>query len=210
MLITLDTTRADRLGCYGDESARPPHLDALAERGTRYARALTPSPLTLPAHASLLTGLDPPEHGVRDNGTAALAANVPTLATVLREQGYSTGAFIASRVLDRRFGLESGFDAYDDRMAAEVVGQDGYPERDAAAVTDSAIAWLADLPARRPFFLWAHYYDPHAPYQPPGAPRSSSTDAAYAGEITFMDQQIGRLQDCGGGGRPRRIPGRTR
>jgi len=191
VLLTLDTTRADHLGCYGG-AAPTPALDALAARGTRWLRALTPSPLTLPAHASLLTGLEPPEHGVRDNGVSALGPEAPTLATVLSARGRATAAFVASRVLDRRFGLARGFDRYDDRMAAEAIGEYGYPERDAAAVTDAALAWLAARPAGRPFFLWLHYYDPHAPYRPPGPPAATPA-AGYAGEIAFMDAEIGRL-----------------
>src|SRR4029078_11302962 len=133
---------------------------ALAARGTRYARAVTSVPLTLPAHASLFTGQIPPGHGLRDNGLGALGAGVPTLATVLASRGYATAAFVSSRVLDRRFGLDRGFATYDERMAAERQGQHGYAERDAQAVTASALAWLSRVDARRPFFLWVHYYDP--------------------------------------------------
>ncbi len=192
VLLTLDTTRSDHLGAYGAAGARTPVLDGLAARGVRYARAIAPSPLTLPAHASLLTGLDPPEHGVRDNGIAVLPAGLPTLATVLEERGYATGAFVASRVLDRRFGLDRGFGVYGDRMAAERIGQYGYPERDAGAVTTAALAWTSRLPAGQPYFLWVHYYDPHAPYQPPAGRHASERDA-YASEIAYVDQEIGRL-----------------
>ncbi|MEE8525360.1 MAG: sulfatase-like hydrolase/transferase [Thermoanaerobaculia bacterium] len=201
VMLTLDTTRADYLGAYGNSTAGTPTLDALAARGTRYARALTPSPLTLPAHASLLTGLDPPEHGARDNGTSSLAAEVPTLATVLRSRGYSTAAFVASRVLDRRFGLDRGFDVYDDVMAAERTGEYGSPERAADAVTDAAIRWVAEQPQDKPYLLWVHYYDPHAPY---GAPGHSDADR-YAGEIAYMDAQIGRLLAALPGDEKRRI-----
>jgi len=188
LLLTLDTTRADALGCYG--APRPtPALDGLAARGVRYSRALTAAPLTLPAHASLLTGLDPPEHGVLDNGTAVLETDVPTLATVLSGQGYATAAFVSSRILDRRFGLGRGFDAYDDRMAAERTGEYGYAERDAATVTSAALAWLKARPAAKPYFLWVHYYDPHAPYEAPGATPAER----YAGEVAAMDREIGRL-----------------
>ncbi len=213
VLLTLDTTRADYLGAYGRAGAATPVLDRLAARGVRYARAITPSPLTLPAHASLLTGLDPPEHGVRENGTAVLPSELPTLATALAARGYATGAFVASRVLDRRFGLDRGFDVYDDRMTAEQLGQYGYPERDARAVTSAALAWLDRLPAGKPYFLWLHYYDPHAPYQPPPLRDDSERAGArppeggqmqvqarihdfhqeYAGEIAFVDREIGRL-----------------
>ena len=192
VLLTLDTTRSDHLGAYGAEGANTPVLDDLATRGVRYARAIAPSPLTLPAHASLLTGLDPPEHGVRDNGVAVLPADLPTLATTLSQRGYATGAFVASRVLDRRFGLDRGFDVYGDRMTAELIGQYGYPERDAGAVTGAALAWTSQLPAGKPYFLWVHYYDPHAPYQPPGM-RTGSEHDRYAAEIAYVDREIGRL-----------------
>jgi arylsulfatase A-like enzyme/predicted Zn-dependent protease len=193
VLLTLDTTRADALGCYGAARTSTPNLDALAARGTRYARALTASPLTLPAHASLLTGLDPPFHGVRDNGTAILPPSLPTLATVLAARGYTTAAFISSRVLDRRFGLDRGFQTYGDRMAAERQGEHGYAERDAEAVTSDAIAWLSRLPRNRPYVLWVHYYDPHSPYSPPGEWRGASTEQRYAGEVAYMDREIRRL-----------------
>jgi arylsulfatase A-like enzyme/Tfp pilus assembly protein PilF len=193
ILLTLDTTRADHVGRQALHPGLTPHLDALAARGLRYAKALSPAPLTLPAHCSLLTGLDPPGHGVRDNGTAALDARVPTLAKVLSGHGYATAAFVSSRVLDRRFGLDRGFDTYDDRMAAERIGEYGYPERDAEAVTTAALAWAARRPRGRPYFLWVHYYDPHAPYAAPGESTTASPAARYAAEIAYMDREIGRL-----------------
>jgi arylsulfatase A-like enzyme/Flp pilus assembly protein TadD len=195
VLLTLDTTRADALGCYRAPArgAFTPNLDGLAARGTRYARALTSSPLTFPAHATLLTGLDPPFHGVRDNGTAVLSPSLPTLATVLGGRGYSTGAFVSSRVLDRRFGLDRGFRTYDDRMAAERQGEHGYPERDARAVTSAALAWLSRVRRGRPYFLWVHYYDPHSPYAAPGERRDALVERRYAGEVAYMDSEIGRL-----------------
>lgn len=188
VLVTLDTTRADALGSYGAPRATPA-LDALAARGLRYARALSASPLTLPAHASLLTGLEPPEHGAVDNGTSVLAGDVPTLATLLAARGHACAAFVASRVLDRRFGLARGFEPYDDRMAAERTGEYGYPERDAASVTEAALAWLGRRPAGRPFFLWVHYYDAHAPYDGDGA----TPQERYAGEVRAVDAAVGRL-----------------
>ena len=193
LLITLDTTRADHVGPRGAAGSLTPGLDALAARGLRFTRALTASPLTLPAHASLLTGLDPIAHGVHDNGTAALPSGLPTLATVLAARGYVTGAFVASRVLDRRFGLARGFATYDDVMTAERTGEQGYPERDAAAVTTAALAWAKRLPPGRPWLLWVHYYDPHAPYAPPGAAMDVSAAQRYAGEIAYVDREIGRL-----------------
>lgn len=191
VLLTLDTTRADFVGAYGKEPSPTPHLDALASRGTRYHTAIASSPLTLPSHASLLTGLTPPEHGLRDNGLAALPDEIPTLATALRARGWATAAFVSSRVLDRRFGLDRGFDLYDDHMAAEVVGEYGYAERDARAVTEAALRWLESRDDSA-FFLWVHYYDPHSPYRPPDASGGDETKR-YAGEIAYVDQQIGRL-----------------
>lgn len=194
LLLTLDTTRADALGVYGGSGTRTPVLDGLAGRGTRWTRAVTPSPLTLPAHTSLLTGLLPPEHGVRDNGTAVLPKDVPTVAAAFASRGYATAAFVASRVLDRRFGLARGFQHYDDSAPAEQIGEYGYPERNARQMTDAALAWLAKRPAGKPLFLWVHYYDPHAPYSPPdGAAPGSSERQLYAGEVALMDREIGRL-----------------
>lgn len=187
VLLTLDTTRADALG------AGTPVLSALAARGVRWDQAVTPAPLTLPAHASLLTGLAPPEHGLRDNGTAVLPKDVPTLAAAFSARGWATAAFVASRVLDRRFGLARGFGHYDDRAPAEQIGEYGYPERNARQMTDAALAWLAKRPAGKPLFLWVHYYDPHAPYDPPGVDPRAGERQRYAGEVARMDREIGRL-----------------
>lgn len=194
VLVTLDTTRADRIGCYGDDSATTPTLDGLASVGVRFARALTATPLTLPAHATLMTGRVPPRHGLHDNGLAALPESMPTLAQALRTAGYQTGAFVASGVLDHRFGLDRGFETYDDALVAEHVGEYGYPERDARAVTDAALDWVAGLADDAPFFLWVHYYDPHSPYLDHSAGGGSiGTDSRYGSEITFVDGQLGRL-----------------
>lgn len=187
ILLTLDTTRADAVG------SGTPVLSALAARGTRWNQAVTPTPLTLPAHASLLTGLAPPEHGLRDNGTAVLPKDVPTLAAAFSARGYATAAFVASRVLDRRFGLVRGFGHYDDKAPAEQIGEYGYPERNARQMTDAALEWLAKRPAGKPLFLWVHYYDPHAPYGPPGADPRAGERQRYAAEVAYMDREIGRL-----------------
>ena len=187
VLLTLDTTRADALG------ARTPALNSLAARGTRWTGAVSPVPLTLPAHVSLLTGLVPPEHGIHDNGTAVLPKDVPTLAAAFTARGYATAAFVASRVLDRRFGLDRGFQVYDDKAPAEQIGEYGYPERNARQMTDAALEWLAKRPAGKPFFLWVHYYDPHAPYNPPDVDPRAPAGRLYAGEVAYMDREIGRL-----------------
>ena len=193
VLITLDTTRADHVGPRPSGPSLTPNLDGLARRGTRYTRALTASPLTLPAHCTLLTGQDPPAHGVRDNGVAALPAGPPTLAAVLAGRGYRTAAFVSSRVLDRRFGLARGFEVYDDHMVAEQVGEQGYPERDASAVTTAALAWIKGAPAGKPYFVWVHYYDPHSPYRPPNTAGTASVAERYAGEVAYVDREVGRL-----------------
>lgn len=188
VLVTLDTVRADALGAYGG-SARTPVLDGLAAAGARFEQALSPVPLTLPAHGTLLTGLDPNQTGLRDNGVSALPKTVPTIAEALRARGYSTIAVVGSRVLDRRFGLDRGFDHYDDRMLAERVGEFGYAERPAREVVDVALAGVTREARDRPLFLWVHFYDPHAPYV--GA--ASSARDRYREEIESVDREIGRL-----------------
>lgn len=198
ILITLDTTRADSLGCYGG-SARTPALDALAAGGVRFARAYSPVPLTLPAHASLLTGLDPIEHGLRDNGGGILPQSVRPVTSALAEAGYATVAAIGSRVLDRRFGLDRGFEVYDDRMLAERLGEFGYAERPAAEVVDAVARAVATVEAKRPLFVWTHFYDAHAPYVGPGA----DDQARYRAEIEEVDRQVGRLLDLLPRGRER-------
>jgi len=194
LLMTLDTTRADAIGAYGGPAAaRTPTLDGLAAAGVRYRRAVAPSPLTLPSHATLMTGVDPPGHGVRGNGTTALGSGLPTLAEVLSARGFATAAFVASRVLDHRFGLDRGFTHYDDGMVAERVGEYGYPERPADEVIDAAISWLRSEPHGRPFLLWVHVYDPHAPYEPPPGLGGTTERDRYLGEVAFVDRELGRL-----------------
>jgi arylsulfatase A-like enzyme len=163
--VTVDTLRADRVGSYGAADAHTPTLDALAQQGVRFETAVATTPLTLPSHASILTGLYPPRHGVRHNGIFRLDAEIETLAERLRGAGYSTAAVVGSYVLARRFGLAQGFDLYDDRMSSKRAVAGGYLERSARAVTDRALDWLDAT--SRPFFLWVHYYDPHADYAPP-------------------------------------------
>ncbi len=185
LLVTLDTTRADRLGCYGWTAARTPALDALARRGTLFENAVAQVPMTLPSHATLLTGRYPRELGIRLNGQAALTPEHPTLASAFKAHGYETAAFVAAFVLDSRFGLNRGFDVYDDEVG------EGVLMRRADAVTDRALAWLRGV-ERRPFFVWVHYFDPHKPYDPPEAFRAIGKDA-YDGEVAFVDSQILRI-----------------
>jgi len=194
VLITVDTLRADRVGAYGWGRARTPAMDALAARGVRFTRAFAPAPITLPSHASLLTGLYPPGHGSRHNGVA-VRGDVPTLAERLRAAGWATGAFVAAFPLDRRFGLARGFQEYGDRTAR---ADDGRPlnERPGRAVVDEALAWLARAGAGR-VFLWMHLFEPHAPYVPDPArgPAGASlpADVRYDDEVAAADVQVGRL-----------------
>jgi arylsulfatase A-like enzyme/tetratricopeptide (TPR) repeat protein len=196
LLITLDTTRADRLGCYGYASARTPALDALASAGVVCERAVTVAPLTLPAHTSLFTGLYPAETGIRSNGRGRLADTIPTLAEVLKRQGYDTGAFISSFVLDAKFGLARGFQKYDDDITASAAGgEHAHRERDGAAVVDAALEWLGARPAK-PFFCWVHLFDPHAPYLSHADLFADEfADRPYDAEIAYVDRQVARLVD---------------
>lgn len=193
VLVTLDTTRADRLGSYGWPHARTPNLDALAARGTRFARCDSAAPITLPSHATILTGLFPPRHGVRDNGTFVLAPQVETLAERLAVAGYDSAAAVSAVVLARRHGLDQGFRRYDDDLGAGYAAGTEVGERDALAATDAALALLAEL--RPPFLLWVHYFDPHEEYRPPSrlAEAMAGPSRLYDGEIAYVDEQLGRL-----------------
>jgi arylsulfatase A-like enzyme len=198
ILVTLDTVRADVVGVYGGQ-ARTPTLDRLAGSGVRFAHALAPAPITLPTHASLLTGLDPIQHGLRVNGQGVLPTAAATLPERLRAAGYVTIAAVGSRVLDRRFGLDRGFDLYDDRMAAERLGEFGYAERPAGEVVDALLAAADRVPISKPLFAWAHFYDAHAPYEGAGGDEA----ARYRAEIENVDRELGRLLTALERGRPR-------
>jgi arylsulfatase A-like enzyme/tetratricopeptide (TPR) repeat protein len=192
LLVTIDTLRADRLGCYGHAAAATPVLDGLAARGVRFATAVAHAPLTAPSHASILTGLLPLGHGVRDNGSFALPPSGTTLAEVLRDAGYRTGAFVSGFPLDHRFGFGRGFVTYDDRMLrGRGSRQAPYVERTAAEVTRVAGDWIRA--ARGPWFAWVHYFDPHAPYEPPADLAARFAASPYDGEVAFVDRELGRL-----------------
>ncbi len=215
LFITLDTTRADHLSCYAGEStvalglrsaatngqfasrrfAKTPHLDALAARGVRFAHATAQVPLTLPSHACMFTGTYPEVHQLRDMGGFTLDPKHLTLAHMARNAGFSTAAFVSSKAVGRQWGLQQGFDTYDDQMPSR--GQEGalpgiFPERRAAVTTDHALEWLKQH-GRGKLFLWVHYYDPHEPYDPPEPFRSAYPNDPYSGEIAYMDEQVGRL-----------------
>ncbi|HSC26900.1 MAG TPA: sulfatase, partial [Vicinamibacterales bacterium] len=186
VLITIDTLRADRIG-----RGLTPALDELAKSGRRFDNARAAVPLTLPSHVTIMTGTLPTVHGVHDNGVVFDGAR-PTLAGVLRQAGYRTGAFVGAYVLDRRFGLAEGFETYDDRVPRDPEAAARLEaERRGQEVVDAAIAWLQGVTG--PFFLWVHLYDPHAPYDPPESFKSGSAGSPYDGEVAYADAQVGRL-----------------
>lgn len=190
LLITIDTLRADAVGAYGAAAARTPALDTLAGRGVRFDRAFAPTPITLPSHASLLTGLYPPGHGARHNGMA-MRGDVPTLAAVCEKAGFATAAFVSAFPLDRRFGLSRGFGTYGDRFPRGP-GMRALNERPGSATVDEAIGWLVGRATR--FFLWVHLFEPHAPY---GNPRDGRpARERYADEVAEADRQVARLLDA--------------
>jgi arylsulfatase A-like enzyme/Tfp pilus assembly protein PilF len=201
LIVTLDTLRADHLGSYGYAAAQTPRLDALARSGLRFTQATTVVPLTLPAHSSLFTGAFPGWHGVRDNGGFYLGDDQVTLAEVLRERGFRTGAFVSAFVLDRRWGIGQGFERFHDEFDLDAFGDapglDSI-QRPGSQTVDQAVAWLG-ADRERPFFAWVHLYDPHAPYEAPEPYRSrfpATMAGAYDAEIATTDAQVGRLLDA--------------
>jgi arylsulfatase A-like enzyme len=194
VLITIDTTRADKIGCYGGNKDVTPVLDAIAAKGVRFEKAYACVPITLPSHASILTGLYPHEHGVHDNGLFRLSDDQITVAEVLRDAGVSTAAFISSWVLEHQFGLNQGFDTYGGLVRQMEKPGGTIPERPAFEVSQSSIQWL--LGAEEPFFLWIHYFDPHFPYAPPEPFKSRFKGREYEGEIAYADEEIGLVLEA--------------
>ncbi len=191
LLITLDTTRADHLGCYGYRGARTPNIDRLAREGIRFASAYCPAPLTLPSHATILTGLEPFRHQVRNNGHY-LPAGVRTVTEALNERGYKTAAFVSSFSVDSRFGLDRGFEVYDDTFQADMPFKTMNAERRAAETFSRFARWL-DNNSHYKFFCWVHYFDPHLPYDPPAPFNREFSDRPYDGEIAYMDVYVGQI-----------------
>jgi arylsulfatase A-like enzyme/Tfp pilus assembly protein PilF len=205
LLITIDTLRTDRVGAFGGPPGLTPNLDRLASEGVQLTRAYSSAPLTLPSHASILTATSPPVHGLRTNGLFRLGPSIPTLATVLKSEGYRTGAFVGSFVLDARFGLNRGFDEYDDRYGEKHAGDptEG-AERRGEDVVKPALAWIngaaspqPSVPSpqspspQSPWFAWVHLYDPHEPYRAP-EPYASQHEP-YDAEVAYADAMVGRL-----------------
>jgi arylsulfatase A-like enzyme len=196
LLVTLDTTRADVLAGDAASRALAPRAAALADEGLRFPRAYSVAPLTLPAHASLLTGLVPPRHGLRDNGRAALSPAAETLPELLAARGFDTAAFVSSVVLARGFGLAQGFATYDGPEPEARAAGHAQSERSARATAAAAAAWLAERDPARPFFLWVHFYDAHVPYRPAPEHLARAGGDAYRGEVAAQDEALGLLLDA--------------
>jgi arylsulfatase A-like enzyme/Flp pilus assembly protein TadD len=194
ILITMDTLRADHLGCYGSKQVETPTLDALANDGVVFERAIAQVPLTWPSHAAILTGTYPFQNGVQDFTGHPLDPRFRSLAQGFKQAGYATGAVVSSFVLDRSWGLARGFDSYDDAFSATAFEEKdlGLVDRKADESVTHALQWLGKTP-RRPFFLWLHLYDPHSPYDPPEPYRTKYRDHLYDGEIAYADHELGRL-----------------
>ncbi len=198
VVVTLDTTRADRLGCYGFQGVETPHIDALAREGVVFERATATVPLTFPSHSSIFTGLIPPHHGVRDNGGFFLDPSKTTMAERLHAAGYATGAFVGAWVLESKWGLAQGFDTYSDKfdLSKFKVLSLGTVQKPGNEVVDAALTWLDTVRSKK-FFAWVHLYDPHTPYDPPEPYASRYRNQPYLGEIAFTDEQVGRLLTTG-------------
>jgi len=196
LLVTIDTVRADRLGAYGHADAETPTLDLLAATGTTWMRAYSATPLSIPSHATIHTGLYPPTHGVRNEGDFRLSDEHVTLAERFSDAGYRTMAFTSSFTVQRRWGLAQGFDLYHDPIVEGSPTQIAWrDQRPADVVVDEALATLTALPDDSPVFMWVHLFDPHWPYRPP-EPFASTVPDPYDGEIAFVDQQLRRLLEA--------------
>ena len=189
LLITVDTLRPDALGWVSGKNATP-NIDALVSRGVAFDSAVSSTPLTLPSHASIMSGRYPARHGVRDNGQV-LPASVELLAVRLQEAGYVTGAFVSAYVLRAMFGLDRGFDLYNDELTS---GSEGWLDRPASQTIDSALPWIRKQ-ENKPWFAWIHLYDPHTPYAPPAEFAGDDEHSNYNGEVRYVDRELGRLLD---------------
>ncbi len=202
LIVTLDTTRADHMGAYGNHDIETPSFDRIAHEGVLFEQAVSAAPLTLPVHSSMFTGKFPPEHGVRDNGGFFLGPEQTTLAEVLKAHGYRTGGFIAAYVLDSKWGINQGFDTYFDKFDLSETQAISVAsiQRPANEVVDQALPWI-EAARGGPFFAWIHLYDAHAPYRPPEPFATTYKTHPYNGEIAFADSQVARvlrkLQDLG-------------
>jgi arylsulfatase A-like enzyme len=193
LLVTLDTTRADALSCQGGRPGVTPTLERFAAEGVRFARAQSVAPLTVPSHASMLTGLYPPRHTLRANGLAALPSSARTLAESCRDGGLETAAFVSALVLDRSFGLDQGFDTYDQPPRPTVKDSSVYPQRRGKKTVAAFEQWLSRRPSDRRFFAWVHLFDPHAPYVPEPEFLAQAGGDPYLGEVAATDANVARI-----------------
>ena len=193
ILISIDTCRADYLSCYGYKSKTTPNIDALAAEGVLFENAISPVPQTLPAHSSMFTGTIPPYHGVHDNEGYRLDESNVTLAEILTDAGFTTGAAISAFPLDSKFGIDQGFESYNDYFETTL---EGHPleQRRGGETTDVALDWLKKNKDKR-FFFFLHYFDPHQAYDPPEPFASRFASDLYAGEIAYTDHCIGKVVD---------------
>lgn len=203
LLVTFDTTRADRIGSYGNDRILTPALDGLADQGIRFTNAVSVAPITAPSHSTILTGLYPTGHGVRDNGLFVLSEQNRTLAEILSDHGYATAAAVGAFPVISRFGFDQGFDFFDDHLTGmyeDYLGERApkkemfFDERRAAQVNEAVIPWLEAL-EDAPFFLWLHYFDPHQPFEPPPPYDQLYADDLYDGEIAYADSRLGHMLD---------------
>jgi choline-sulfatase len=194
VLITIDTVRADHIGCYGAKEVQTPTIDALARDGILFERAISQVPLTWPSHAVILTGTYPFQNGVQDFTGQPLAPQFRSVAQAFKQHGYATGSVVSAFVLDRSWGLARGFDFYDDAFSPGAFKEKdpGLVDRKAGESVIRAIEWLRK-PSRRPFFFWLHLYDPHSPYDPPEPFHTQYRDHLYDGEIAYADHELRRL-----------------
>jgi len=204
LVVTIDTLRPDRLGCYGAKAGSTPQIDALAALGVLFERAFAHDPLTLPSHTNIFLGLTSSAHGVKENGHSYVNAAYLTLAELLKQQGYATGAFVSAFPLDSRFGLDQGFDLYDDRFPARVAPGFEFSERIAEKTVAAAVDWLSRPKSK--WFCWVHLWDPHLPYAPPEPYASRFASDLYAGEVAYVDACLGPLFEAA---EQRSGPGRT-
>ncbi len=193
ILITLDTTRADRLGCYGYKNVKTPNLDQIASNGILFKNAICQVPVTLPSHSTMMTGLYPVNHGVRSNHRYRLIEIHKTLAEILKDKGYDTGAVISAQPLARKYGIAQGFDYFEESFLEEFMDQpEMIKERRAGDSVEVALNWLKDKKDKK-FFFWLHLYDPHFPYDPPPPFYEKYKDHRYDGEISYMDEALGHF-----------------
>jgi arylsulfatase A-like enzyme/tetratricopeptide (TPR) repeat protein len=196
ILITIDTLRADHVGCYGAQNVKTPTLDSLARDGVVFERAMAQVPLTWPSHTVILTGTYPFQNGAQDFTRPSLNPQVRSVAQAFQKAGFATGAVVSSFVLDRSWRLDRGFDSYDDKLSSaklQKTDSGGMVARRAAESVPRAIAWLKKRPQEQPFFLWLHLYDPHRPYEPPEPYRTEYKGRLYDGEIAYADHELGAL-----------------